>query len=56
LLLTVRAALTDLWWGWVALALALALVAHLLDLGGRLRRSDPEPMPRRRQPRSGARP
>ena len=33
LLLTVRLALVDAWWGWLAATLALALLAHLLDLG-----------------------
>jgi len=35
LLLAVRLALTDAWWGWLAGALLLALLAHLLDLGMR---------------------
>ncbi len=37
LLLAVRAALVGAWWGWVALALLAALLAHLLDLRGRWR-------------------
>jgi hypothetical protein len=32
LLLAVRAALVDAWWGWLALCLAGSLVAHLADL------------------------
>jgi hypothetical protein len=35
LLLAVRAALVDAWWGWIALALLGSLVAHLVDLYGR---------------------
>ncbi len=35
LLLAVRAALVGAWWGWVALPLLAALLAHLVDLGGR---------------------
>jgi hypothetical protein len=35
LLATVRLALTDAPWGWLAGALSLALLAHLLDLGSR---------------------
>jgi formaldehyde-activating enzyme involved in methanogenesis len=35
LLLAVRAALVDAWWGWVALALLGSLLAHLADLRGR---------------------
>ena len=35
LLFAVRLALTDAWWGWLAGALLLALLAHLLDLGMR---------------------
>lgn len=38
LLLTVRAALTGSWWGWIALILTLALVSHLIDLALRWRR------------------
>ncbi|MGB5833498.1 MAG: hypothetical protein WBG92_16085 [Thiohalocapsa sp.] len=38
LLLTVRAALADVWWGWIALILALALMSHLADLALRWRR------------------
>jgi hypothetical protein len=37
LLLAVRAALVGAWWGWVALALLAALLAHLVDLRGRWR-------------------
>lgn len=37
LMLAVRAALTGSAWTWVALALALSLVAHLVDLGQRWR-------------------
>ena len=37
LLLAVRAALVDAWWGWLALCLAGSLVAHLADLGLRWR-------------------
>jgi hypothetical protein len=32
LMLAVRTALTDAWWGWVALALVGALASHLVDL------------------------
>lgn len=38
LVLALRLALTDAWWGWIGLVLTGALVAHLLDLGQRLRR------------------
>lgn len=37
LALALRAALTDAWWGWVGLALAGALIAHVADLLQRLR-------------------
>src|SRR6476619_3759940 len=37
LLLAVRAALTSAGWVWVALSLALSRLAHLADLGSRLR-------------------
>jgi hypothetical protein len=37
LMLTVRAVLGGAWWGWVALALFGALVAHLTDLRSRWR-------------------
>ena len=37
LMCALRAALTDAWWGWVALFLTGALVAHLADLRGRFR-------------------
>ena len=37
LLLAVRAALVSAWWGWTALALAAALLAHLADLARRWR-------------------
>ena len=32
LLLALRGALADIWWGWIALCLALALLAHIVDL------------------------
>jgi hypothetical protein len=32
LLLALRATIAGLWWGWTALALGSALVAHVLDL------------------------
>jgi hypothetical protein len=35
LMLAVRAALVGAWWGWVALPLLAALMAHLVDLRGR---------------------
>jgi hypothetical protein len=35
LVLALRAALTDAWWGWIALALTGALGAHLTDLARR---------------------
>ncbi|HEY8565920.1 MAG TPA: hypothetical protein VIL65_10505 [Beijerinckiaceae bacterium] len=35
LMLALRAALTDAWWGWVAAWLAASLVAHLFDLSRR---------------------
>lgn len=35
LLLALLAALRDAWWGWVAAALTVALLAHLSDLGRR---------------------
>jgi hypothetical protein len=37
LLLALRAALTDAWWGWMAAALAGSLLAHLADLRSRWR-------------------
>jgi hypothetical protein len=37
LMLAVRAALVGAWWGWVALCLLAALLAHLADLRGRWR-------------------
>jgi hypothetical protein len=37
LLVTVRAALAGLWWGWIALLLTLALVSHGIDLALRWR-------------------
>lgn len=37
LMLALRAALSDGWWGWVALCLAGSLAAHVADLAGRLR-------------------
>ena len=36
LLLALRAALTGSWWGWIALALTGALLAHALELQQRL--------------------
>ncbi len=38
LLLALRLALTGAWWGWIAVMLAAALVAHLGDLALRLSR------------------
>jgi hypothetical protein len=38
LLLVARAALTQAWWGWVALLLALAGLSHVLDLALQTRR------------------
>lgn len=35
LLLALRAALVGAWWGWTALALLAALLAHLADVGRR---------------------
>lgn len=32
LMLALRAALVDAWWGWIALCLGASLVAHLVDL------------------------
>lgn len=32
LLIALRSALTDAWWGWTGLALLAALAAHLIDL------------------------
>lgn len=37
LALALRAAMTDAWWGWVAISLGAALVAHLADLHRRVR-------------------
>lgn len=37
LLLALRAALIGAWWGWIALALSVALLAHLVDLAARWR-------------------
>lgn len=37
LLLALRAVLADAWWGWIALSLFAALLAHLLDLQQRWR-------------------
>jgi len=37
LLLAVRAALTQAWWGWIGLLLALAGLLHVLDLMRRVR-------------------
>ena len=39
LLLAVRAALSGLWWGWVALILTLALISHGIDLALRWRKA-----------------
>lgn len=36
-LVALRCALTDAWWGWIALSLSVALAAHLGDLGRRWR-------------------
>lgn len=41
LLLVARAALTQAWWGWTALLLALAGLSHVLDLVLRARSSGP---------------
>jgi hypothetical protein len=38
LLLAWRAAAAAAWWGWIALCLLLALIAHLADLRARWRR------------------
>ncbi len=38
LMIALRLALTGAWWGWIALAIAASLPAHLLDLRNRLRR------------------
>ncbi len=38
LVVALRLALTDAWWGWIGLALAAAFAAHLLDLAARFRR------------------
>jgi hypothetical protein len=35
LLVAVRMAIADAWWGWMAAALCLALIAHMFDLGMR---------------------
>lgn len=35
LLLALRGALAGAWWGWIALCLALALLAHVADLSQR---------------------
>lgn len=37
LALALRAALTGAWWGWVAISLGAALLAHVADLHRRLR-------------------
>ncbi len=37
LALALRAALTGAWWGWVAISLGAALLAHLADLHWRIR-------------------
>jgi hypothetical protein len=37
LVLALRLALTDAWWGWIGLVLGLALLAHLFDLAQRWR-------------------
>jgi len=39
LLLSVRAALVGIWWGWIATTLTLALVSHIVDLALRWRRN-----------------
>lgn len=39
LMLSVRLALVQTWWGWIAAVLALALVSHLIDLWFKLRRT-----------------
>lgn len=39
LLLSVRAALVGLWWGWIALILTLALISHGIDLALRWRKT-----------------
>ncbi|KAA6182412.1 hypothetical protein F2Q65_17985 [Thiohalocapsa marina] len=40
LMLTIRSALTDQWWGWTALLLTLALVSHIIDLALHWRRAN----------------
>jgi len=35
LVVALRLALTDAWWGWIGLALAAAFLAHLFDLRSR---------------------
>lgn len=37
LLLALRGALASAWWGWIALCLLMALLAHLVDLRDRWR-------------------
>jgi hypothetical protein len=37
LMLALRLAMVDTWWGWIAAVLTLALLSHLLDLGLRRR-------------------
>ncbi|HJS85736.1 MAG TPA: hypothetical protein VJ779_09760 [Acetobacteraceae bacterium] len=37
LVIALRLALADGWWGWIALALSGSLLAHLFDLRGRWR-------------------
>jgi hypothetical protein len=34
-MLALRAAIADLWWGWIAAPLTLALVTHVIDLARR---------------------
>ena len=38
LLVALRLALGNAWWGWIAACLAASFAAHLIDLVGRLRR------------------
>ena len=38
LVLALRLALTEAWWGWIGLALAASGAAHAVDLAGRWRR------------------
>lgn len=43
LMLALRAALVDAWWGWIALWLVAAFAAHLSDLARRWPSSPPPP-------------